>query len=74
MGRLGIPEKGEPVIHFHGLLVTPEGQLYGGHFFRGGNPVYATLEVHIQELLDVEFKLKMDRAVEIPLIVPNQKT
>ncbi len=73
MGRLSIPDKGEPVIHFHGVLVTPEGQLYGGHFFPGGNPVYATFEVHIQELLNVEFKLEMDQAVELPLIEPKQK-
>ena len=73
MGRLGIPDNGEPIIHFHGVIVTPEGQLYGGHFFPGGNPVYATFEVHIQELLNVEFKLEMDQAVELPLIEPKQK-
>ena len=73
MGRLGIPDTGEPFIHFHGVLVTPEGQLYGGHFYPGGNPVYATFEVHIQELLNVEFKLEMDQAVELPLIEPKQK-
>jgi predicted DNA-binding protein with PD1-like motif len=72
MGRLGIPDKGEPLIHFHGLVVDPEGQLYGGHFFPGDNPVYATFEVHIQEILDVEFRLKMDEAVEIPLIEPKE--
>ena len=71
MGRLGIPEKGEPFIHFHGLVVTAEGQLYGGHFFPGDSPVYATFEVHIQEVLDVDFKLEMDAAVQLPLIEPK---
>ena len=71
--RLSIPDKGEPVIHFHGMVVTPEGRLCGGHLFPGGNPVYATFEVNIQELLNVEFKLEMDRAVELPLIEPKQK-
>ncbi len=74
MGRLGIPDKGEPVIHFHGMLVTHEGQLYGGHFFPGSNPVFATFEVHIQELLNVEFKVEMDQAVELPLIEPKQES
>lgn len=73
MGRLGIPDNGEPFVHFHGLVVTPEGQLHGGHFFPGGNPVYATFEVHIQELLDVEFKLEMDEAVELPLIETKKR-
>ena len=73
MSRLSIPDKGESVIHFHGVLVTSEGQLYGGHFFPGGNPIYATIDVYIQELLNVEFKLEMDQAVELPLIEPKQK-
>jgi len=73
MGRLSIPDEGEPVIHFHGVVVSLEGQLYGGHFFPGGNPVYATFEVHIQELLDIEFKVEMDPVVELPMIEPIQK-
>ena len=73
MGRLGIPDGGEPFIHFHGLVATPEGRLYGGHFFPGGNTVYATFEVHIQEVLDVEFVQEMDVNVELPLIEPKEK-
>ena len=72
MGRLSILDEGDPVIHFHGMLATSEGRLYGGHFFPGGNLVYATFEVHIQELLNVEFKLEMDQAVEMPLIEPKK--
>ncbi len=73
MGRLGLPPSGEPVIHFHGLVVTPEGQLYGGHFVPGGNTVYATFEVHIQEILGVEFRSEYDEALELPLIAPHEK-
>ena len=71
-GRLGIPDNGEPCLHFHGLVVSPEGQLLGGHFFLGGNTVYATFEVHIQEILGVEFRLEHDAAVELPLIEPRE--
>lgn len=73
MGRLGVPADGEPVIHFHGLLVDEEGRLYGGHFFPGGNVVYATFEVHLQEILEVEFQVEQDEEVEIPLIKPREK-
>ena len=73
MGRLGIPEDGEPFIHFHGLVVTPQGRLYGGHFFPGDNIVYATFEVHIQEIIGVEFRLEMDEVLELPLIEPRAK-
>jgi predicted DNA-binding protein with PD1-like motif len=72
MGRLGVPEEGEPFIHFHGMLVTPEGQLHGGHFFQGGNNVYITFEVHLQEILDVAFRLERDDEAEMPLIEPKQ--
>ena len=72
MGRLGISDGAEPSIHFHGLLTTQDGRLYGGHFFPGGNPVYATFEVHIQEILGVNFSLDMDDEVELPLIEPSE--
>jgi predicted DNA-binding protein with PD1-like motif len=71
MARLGIPDHGEPAIHFHGMVTTGDGRLYGGHFFPGGNPVYATFEVHIQEILGVKFILEMDEAVTLPLIEPK---
>ncbi len=70
-GRLGLPANGEPFIHFHGVVVGPDGRLFGGHFFPGGNTVYATFEVHIQEILGVEFRLEHDAAVELPLIEPR---
>lgn len=73
MGRLGVPADGEPVIHFHGLLVDEEGRLYGGHFFPGGNIVYATFEVHLQEILGVDFQIEQDEEVEIPLIKLKEK-
>ena len=73
MGRLGIPPEGQPFVHFHGVVVTPEGQLYGGHFFPGGSPVFATFEVHLQEVLNVEFTFEMDQDVQLPLIEPKPK-
>jgi len=74
MGRLGIPDSGEPFIHFHGVVTTPEGSLFGGHFFPGESLVYATFEVHIQEILGVEFTYELDEVVEIPLVEPKAKT
>ena len=71
-GRLGLPDSEAPIVHFHGLVVTPEGRLYGGHFFPGGNIVYATFEVHIQEIMGMEFSQEWDEAVELPLIEPRE--
>ena len=59
-GKIGFPEGKDPVVHFHGLFVTPGGTLMGGHFFPGGNPVWATFEVIIQEILDMDFDWELD--------------
>ena len=59
-GKIGFPEGKDPVVHFHGLFVTSEGKLMGGHFFPGDNPVWATFEVIIQEILDMDFDWELD--------------
>ena len=72
MGRLGVPKQGEPFLHFHGMITTQDGQVLGGHFFPGGNTVYATFEVHIQEIIGTAFTYEPDPVVEIPLVEPVQ--
>lgn len=67
-GKIGFPEGKEPVVHFHGLFVTPDGQLMGGHFFPGDNPVWATFEVMIQEILDLDFDWQLDDEAEINIL------
>jgi predicted DNA-binding protein with PD1-like motif len=67
-GKIGFPEDKEPVVHFHGLFVTPEGRLMGGHFFPGDNPVWATFEVIIQEILGVAFDWQRDPEPEIQIM------
>lgn len=67
-GKLGLPPGGEPVVHLHGVVVTPEGVVMGGHFFAGGNPVFATMEVIIQEILGVQHRWEEDRETGMPLI------
>lgn len=73
-GKLGLPTEGDPVIHIHGALVTPDGVVTGGHFFSGGNPVFATMEVVIQEILGVRQLWEEDRESGVVLIesVPDQ--
>lgn len=59
-GKFGFPDEGQPVVHFHGVLVTPEGEVKGGHFTPGGNPVLITFEVGIQEILGLEHVWRWD--------------
>ncbi len=59
-GKVGIPRKGEPVIHMHGVIADTKGQVYGGHLFPGENPTYATMDVVIQEIEGIEFAKMAD--------------
>jgi hypothetical protein len=54
-GKVGIPRKGDPVIHMHGVLADTTGHVWGGHLFPGENPTYATMDVVIQEVEGIEF-------------------
>ena len=69
-GKVAFPEGDDPIVHFHGVFVTPDGAIKGGHFFQGDNPVFATFEIFIQEILGVEFAMLYDEEAEVPLIEP----
>ena len=62
-GKVGVPKEGEPVIHMHGVVADTKGRVWGGHLFPDENPVYATLEVVIQEIQGLEFALMYDPLV-----------
>jgi predicted DNA-binding protein with PD1-like motif len=72
-GKLGLDEQGNSFMHFHGLVSDLKGRIYGGHFFPGGNPIYITCEVMIQEILDVEHPLIMNEVAKVPLMEVRQK-
>ncbi len=52
-GKVGITEEGEAIVHLHGILVDWDGKMWGGHFYDGGNPVFSTFEIVIQEIAGV---------------------
>ena len=59
-GMIGEDDQGGPSIHLHGVLSGPDMRLFGGHLVENGNPVLATAEITIQELLGVEMKRRYD--------------
>ena len=59
-GMIGEDDQGKPGVHLHGVLSGPDMRLFGGHLVENGNPVLATAEITIQELLDVEMKRRHD--------------
>lgn len=53
-GIIGRLDDGEATIHLHGIFSDRENRFCAGHVLEEGNQVLATMEVVIQELLDVE--------------------
>lgn len=67
-GKVGITEKGEPIVHLHGILADLNGRLWGGHFHEGDNPVFSTFEIVIQEILDLRHTKIWDEESEVELV------
>lgn len=64
-------EKGETLIHFHGLLCD-KGHIFGGHFDQPGNIVCTTMEIVIQEVLSVEMTRPFDADVDQNHLEPRR--
>jgi len=63
-------EKGETMIHLHGIFSDNQGRILGGHLAEGGNPILGTLNAFIIELADAEMITQMDEDVGIGLCTP----
>ena len=53
-GMIGQAKDGKLCIHLHGLMSGPDMKVYGGHFVENGNPTLATVEIMVQENLDIQ--------------------
>jgi len=63
-------EKGETLIHLHGIFSDREGRILGGHLAEDGNPVLGTLDAFIVELAEAEIVRQMDEDVGLGLCTP----
>jgi len=63
-------DKGETMLHLHGIFSDGEGKILGGHIAEGGTPVLGTLNAFIVELTDAEMITQMDEDVGIGLCTP----
>jgi predicted DNA-binding protein with PD1-like motif len=55
-GVFGTDEKGEVVMHIHGLIMDKEGNMRCGNLIPGSAPVLATVELTVQEMEGLEMK------------------
>ena len=65
------PER--PVFHVHGVVTDADGKAWGGHFFKGGNPVHSTTDVVMTEIKGAYMKWIYDEEIELELPVPFSK-
>jgi len=63
-------EKGETLIHLHGIFSDQEGKLFGGHFADHGTTVLGTLDAFILELTGAEMVRQLDEDVGLGLCTP----
>ena len=50
---------GQFEIHFHGSICDQNGNVFGGHFIKGENPVI-TVDLVLAETIDMEFQRRFD--------------
>jgi predicted DNA-binding protein with PD1-like motif len=69
-GIFGTDEDGSVVLHFHGMIMDKEGNMRCGNLEPGSAPVMATLDLAIQELLDLEIRAVLDPMLNHKLLNP----
>ncbi len=59
-GMFGTAEDGSVTLHFHAIIMDKEGNVRCGNLQPGSAPVMATLDIVIQELVDLDINPTLD--------------
>lgn len=71
-GTIGIEEE-DLSIHLHGSVATDEQNCFFGHFVDSGkNTVLATIEIHLTELIGINWIRRFDEETGFPLFRPEE--
>lgn len=65
-------EEGETLLHVHGTFSDRDGKVYAGHVVTGANPVLATLDGLIAEVIDVRLTRRIEPEVGLALCTPEK--
>jgi predicted DNA-binding protein with PD1-like motif len=63
-------EDGETLLHAHGTFADQAGKVYAGHVVTGANPILATLDAVVAEVVDVRLIRRTDPDVGMGLFTP----
>lgn len=66
-GFIGLDVNGALDVHFHGLIVDPDGNITGGHFLRGENPTAVTIEYTLTSVEGVHLQREIDDYWQLPV-------
>lgn len=66
-GFIGLDEDSALEIHYHGMFLDKRGNISGGHFILGENPIAITMEFIIHPIDDAVMKKHPDRDFNIPI-------
>ena len=70
-GNICHDEGGKPQVHIHGIFCE-DGLVKGGHFDQPGNIIAATMDVVIQEVLNVDMTQRFDSEIDQFCLYPDQ--
>ena len=70
-GMFGTEEDGNVILHFHAIIMDKEGNMRCGNLQPGSAPVMATLDLTIQELVDMEIKPTLDSILNNKFLHPH---
>ncbi len=70
-GMFGTEEDGNVILHFHAIIMDKEGNMRCGNLQPGSAPVMATLDLTIQELVDMEIKPTLDAVLNNKFLHPH---
>lgn len=73
-GMFGTEEDGNVFLHFHANIMDKEGNMRCGNLQPGSAPVMATLDITIQELLDLEINPTLDPVLNHKLLNPTNRS
>lgn len=68
-GIICLADTERPVVHIHGVLCDCNGKSWGGHFFKGGNPVHSTMDVIITEIVGSVMSYEYDKELDFELAI-----
>ena len=69
-GMFGREENGDVFLHFHANIMDKEGNMRCGNLLPGSAPVMATLDITIQEVLDLKIIAKKHPILKHNLLNP----